>query len=183
MAVAGGDPLRGQSTAIICIGCHGSDGNNHNPLYPILAGQGEAYLIKQLNDFKTGKRQEEHMTSMVEAISLKDIPHVAAYFSMQKRKSNINRYNNKIGQYIFNNGIASKNVAACSSCHGIDALGDSAGLIPSLAGQHADYIKKMLTVFRDGSRSNDKKKVMRNISSRLSGNDIKALSLYLHTLN
>ena len=60
--MASGDPLAGKSVSIICIGWHGSDGNSTNPLHPKLAGQGESYLIKQLVDFKSGARKEEHMT-------------------------------------------------------------------------------------------------------------------------
>ena len=85
-AFAGGDPNAGRAKAVICIGCHGADGNSSNATYPKLAGQWQGYLEKQLRDFKSGARKDDHMTSMVEAISAGDIPDIAAYFASQKQK-------------------------------------------------------------------------------------------------
>lgn len=183
-AIAAGDPLRGKSSAIICMGCHGVDGNNNNSLYPVLAGQGEAYLIKQLTDFKSGARKEEHMSSMVEAISQSDIPHIAAYFSAQKRKViNSNKNQSKAGKLIYSKGLTAKNITACADCHGEKALGNAILKFPALAGQHTGYISKMLKEFRAGTRHNDRDNIMRNIAVELSDNDIKALAAYIANLN
>jgi len=85
---ATGNPVIGKSKAIICIGCHARDGNSSNPEYQKLAGQGAVYLSKQLYDFKNGVRVEEHMSSMIETVTVTDIPHLTAYFSSQKLKLN-----------------------------------------------------------------------------------------------
>lgn len=184
LATAAGDSQIGQTKAIICMGCHGVDGNNDNTLYPVLAGQGEGYLVKQLADFKSGARKEEHMSSMVEAISLSDIPHIAAYFSKQKRKvTNSEKKEFITGQLIYNQGIPSKDVTACSDCHGKDAMGNTLLKFPALAGQHAAYISKMLKEFQVGKRYNDKNRVMRNLVAKLSNDEIQALSIYIKNLN
>lgn len=181
---AAGDPIIGKSKAIICIGCHASDGNSDNPDYPKLAGQVASYLSKQLNDFKSGARVEEHMSSMVEAITVADIPHVAAYFSSQKRKQSVtSKKINNAGKDIFYNGIAFKNITACSNCHGLNGLGVLAEKFPSIAGQHAQYITKILKDFRNGTRHNDPQKMMRNIAIKLSDVEINNLSIFISNLN
>lgn len=183
---AGGDPAIGRTKAIICIGCHGIDGNNDNGLYPILAGQGEAYLTKQLTDFKTGARVEEHMSSMVEALSLQDIPHVASYFAKQKRKGSTltpASSDKDKGKNIYLNGLVSKSVTPCAACHAIDGMGNNAAKFPALAGQHADYVTKMLKEFRSKKRSNDPNGIMRDITSSLTNKEITAISDYISQMS
>jgi len=83
-AFAKGNPSAGKDKSIICSGCHGIDGNNDNSEYPILAGQHQAYLLKQLKDFKAGDRVDDHMTSMVNAVPESDFEDITAYFSSNK---------------------------------------------------------------------------------------------------
>ena len=184
VAVATGDPVAGQSTAIICIGCHGADGNGSNGIYPKLAGQGEAYLIKQLTDFKSGARKEQHMTSMVEAIEMSDIPNLAAYFSHQKRKGEVtDKTKAELGKKIYLGGIADKGVAACAGCHGPDGAGNPAAKFPRLSSQYSTYVSKMLMDFRSGTRSNDPQKMMRNVVSKMSDKEIESVAAYVAGLN
>jgi len=181
---ASADPAIGKTKAIICFGCHGVDGNNNNSDYPILAGQGADYLSKQLFDFKTGARKEEHMSSMVEAISKSDIPHIAAYFSGHQRKVIIQSNSiNGIGRVIFLKGITSKKITACSQCHGADGQGNVQLLFPSIAGQHTAYLIKILKEFRSGTRHNDSQQLMRNIAKNLSDQEIKAVSEFISKIN
>ena len=44
-----GDAAAGKSNTAVCGACHGADGNSMAP-FPKLAGQGEKYLLKQLNN-------------------------------------------------------------------------------------------------------------------------------------
>lgn len=179
-AIADGDPVIGKSTSILCIGCHGFNGNSTNPEYPKLAGQGEEYLEKQLRDFKSGARKEEHMTSMVDAIQMTDIPNLAAYFSSQKRaKTDPGKTANEVGKKIYQEGISAKAVPACTGCHGLEAAGVPAAGFPSLANQHVEYIAKILRDFRQGVRGNDQQMLMRNIASKLSDAEIDAVATYL----
>ena len=181
--MAGGDPVAGKSTAIICIGCHGSDGNSTNPIYPKLAGQGAAYLAKQLVDFKSGERKEEHMTSMVEAIAKEDIPNLAAYFSRQKRKpGSVSTVDQRLGKQIFHNGVSGKGISACDGCHGVKGEGNAAIRFPALAGQHTEYITKALKEFRSGKRHNDAGEMMRRIAANLSNEEIESLASYIASL-
>ena len=56
VAVAG-DAAAGKAKTAVCVGCHGPDGNSTNPIWPKLAGQHAAYLVKALKDFKSGVRK------------------------------------------------------------------------------------------------------------------------------
>ena len=52
--------------------------------WPNLAGQKAGYLKKQLQDIKTGKRQDPMMSAMAKPLSQADIDNLAAYFSSLK---------------------------------------------------------------------------------------------------
>ena len=76
-----GDLAAGKSKAASCSGCHGANGISANPLWPNLAGQKEAYLVKQLKAFRDGARSDPMMTPMAKPLSGADIENLAAYFS------------------------------------------------------------------------------------------------------
>ena len=76
-----GDTAAGKSRAASCSGCHGANGISANPLWPNLAGQKEAYLVKQLKAFRDGTRSDPMMTPMAKPLSGADIENLAAYFS------------------------------------------------------------------------------------------------------
>ena len=77
------DPVAGKAAAGLCISCHGVDGNSVNPVWPKLAGQHEAYLIKQMKDFKSGARSDPVMSAMSKSITDANIENIAAYFASQ----------------------------------------------------------------------------------------------------
>ncbi|MDO7666840.1 MAG: c-type cytochrome, partial [Pseudomonadota bacterium] len=52
--MAAGNVAAGKSKALMCAACHGADGNSSSDMFPKLAGQGEAYLGKQLIECKSG---------------------------------------------------------------------------------------------------------------------------------
>lgn len=81
VAIAGGDAAAGKAKSATCAGCHGAAGISAIPMYPNLAGQKEAYLAKQLKDFKSGARKDPTMSAMVAALTDADIANLAAYYS------------------------------------------------------------------------------------------------------
>ena len=83
-AIAAGDAAAGKSKAASCGACHGPDGNSSNPLWPKLAGQHAAYLVKQLKAFKSGERKDPLMSPMAAGLSEKDMEDLAAYYAGQK---------------------------------------------------------------------------------------------------
>ena len=81
---AGGDANAGADKAKTCAACHGADGNSVNPMWPKLAGQHAAYLVKQLKDFKSGARKDPVMSPMAMPLGDQDMQDVAAFYAAQK---------------------------------------------------------------------------------------------------
>ena len=81
LALAGGDAAAGETRAQSCAGCHGANGISNNPLWPNLAGQKDAYLVKQMKAFRDGTRQDPMMSPMAKPLTDTDIDNLAAYFS------------------------------------------------------------------------------------------------------
>lgn len=71
----------GRQRASTCFSCHGLEGVSSNPNYPNLAGQSTEYLIKQLNAFRSGDREDAVMTPMASSMSDADVENVSAFFS------------------------------------------------------------------------------------------------------
>lgn len=82
--VFAGDAEAGKAKSVMCAACHGANGISAVPTYPNIAGQKEAYLAKQLKDFKSGKRSDPTMKGMVMALSDEDMDNLAAYYANMK---------------------------------------------------------------------------------------------------
>ena len=80
---AAGNVEAGKNSSAMCAACHGAEGNSAVPNFPKLAGQGEKYLLKQMQDVKAGKRVIVEMTGMLDAFSDQDLENLAAYFAAQ----------------------------------------------------------------------------------------------------
>ncbi len=74
----------GKAKAAVCAACHGAEGVSAIPMYPNLAGQKEAYIVKQLNDFKAGNRKDPVMAPMAMPLTDADIANLAAYYASLK---------------------------------------------------------------------------------------------------
>ena len=185
LAQAAGDPAAGQAKTAICAACHGADGNSPAPNFPKLAGQGERYLTKQLLDIKSGRRPVPEMTGMLASLDDQGMADVAAWFASQKPTIGAADPNLvAAGQALFRGGNLALGLPACTGCHAPDGTGNAAAGFPHLGGQHAQYLSKQLTDFREGNRSNDGDSlVMRSIAAKLSNKDIEALAAYVQGLH
>jgi cytochrome c553 len=166
----------------LCTGCHNEDGNSTAPEFPKIAGLDAAYITKQINDFKKDKRVSEIMGPMANQIPDKDIPMLAAYFSKQKRTTGTVE-NVKLaaqGQQIYDDGIISSAVPACSGCHG--EKGEGTDKFPRLAGQHTTYLITQMNNFKNAVRNNDARKVMRAVTSRMTEQEMKAVAEYITSM-
>jgi cbb3-type cytochrome c oxidase subunit III len=180
-----GNAAAGQTKAAVCGACHGPDGNSMTPNFPKLAGQGDRYLLKQLHDIKDGKRTVLEMTGLLTNLSDQDMADIAAYFSSQKGSVGAADPNLVAkGEALFRGGKLDQGMPSCIGCHSPDGAGNSPAGFPHLGGQHAAYIAKQLTAFREGERTNDgDTTVMRSIAAKLSNKDIEALSQYIQGLH
>jgi cytochrome c553 len=78
------DAAAGKTKAVTCAGCHGPNGVSAVPLYPNLAGQKEAYMVKQIKAFRDGTRTDPTMNAMAKPLTDADAENLAAYFSSLK---------------------------------------------------------------------------------------------------
>lgn len=175
---ADGDAARGLPA---CVSCHGAAGNSTIAVNPKLAGQHENYIYKQLVDFTTPQRSQPVMTTYAKMLSDEDKKNVAAYLSAQVAKPGAAKNKNTIelGKKIYRGGIASKQVAACASCHG--AAGNGIPVqYPRIAGQHQDYTVAQLAMFRSTKADARKNSAeMHTIASRMSDDEIAAVADYI----
>lgn len=185
LAQAAGDAAAGQGKVVMCGACHGPDGNSLAPNFPKLAGQGERYLLKQLNDIKSGDRQVVEMTGLLNNLSEQDLADIAAYYASQKMS--VGAADPKLvarGEALFRGGKLEEGMPACTGCHSPDGAGLDAAGFPQLGGQHAGYLAKQLTDFREGNRTNDgDSRIMRAIAAKLSNKDIEAVSSFIQGLH
>ncbi len=83
-AIAGGDAAAGKEKSAPCAACHGADGDSQDPSFPLLAGQHADYLVKALEDYKSGERKNAIMAGFAAGLSKQDREDLAAYFASQK---------------------------------------------------------------------------------------------------
>jgi cbb3-type cytochrome c oxidase subunit III len=177
------DPAKGKLLVEqVCAACHGADGNSAASANPSLAGQHPEYIVKQLTEFKAGKRKNAIMLGMSSTLSPSDMQNVAAYFSAQPAKDRgaSDKVLIEAGKKIYRGGIMAKGVPACMACHGPSGAGMPAQY-PRMGGQHSAYTVAQLNTFRSGERNNND--VMKDVSARLSDAEIKAVAEYIQALH
>jgi len=171
------DLAKGQASAAMCAGCHTQDGSRASPAQPILQGQHPEYLVKQLTEYKSGKRVNAIMNGMAAALSDSDMKNIAAYYSTLQAKPGFakNADTVALGEKIFRGGIADRNVPACAGCHSPNGAGIPSQY-PRLGGQHAEYTEAQLVAYRGGVRNNST--VMTGVAAKLNDREIKAVADY-----
>ena len=146
------DEARGRELFSRCSGCHVPTGNGTpDGDIPRLAGQHYQVLVRQLIDFRYGKRWNDRMEDVAMNLHLlegaQDIADVAAYASRLPRAgprgvgdgANLGR-----GAAIYS--------ARCAACHGREAEGDDRAWVPRLDGQHAAYLERQMRDAAAGKR-------------------------------
>lgn len=164
-----------------CFLCHGVTGDSSSPLYPKLAGQHPAYLLKQLHNFKRGEREGADMRKVLADMEEAELLAVAAYYSRQPATRGNSSYPEMraAGERLFREGNAATGLKPCKECHGDD--GGGTDKTPRLAGQHALYIETQLSLFEERKRTNDNEK-MHDVAKRLSIDEMRAVAEYLRGL-
>ena len=172
------DLARGQQIATtVCAACHGADGVSAVNANPHLAAQGADYIASQLAAFKSGARSSPVMQGMAASLTPEDMAAVGAYYQSQKPVQGFakDKALAERGQRIWRGGIKAVGVPPCAGCHGAAGSGIPAQY-PRLAGQHAELSLGWLKAYASGTRPHA---VMGPVASRLSENDMKAVSEYI----
>jgi cytochrome c553 len=149
-----GSPAEFGAKLLVCSLCHGDSGAPKNATIPILSGQQESYLVKQLHDFQSGARNFEVMSWMATTLSPTELGSAAAYFAKKSWPARPAAATTSPPAM----------VAVCEVCHQQNFVG---GLpAPRLAGQSYDYLVEAMRRFAEGERTNngDMTKIMAAIS-------------------
>ncbi len=181
--VAKPDLAKGEASfTAVCAACHGDKGNSGTPVNPKLAQQHPQYLIKQLQDFKSGKRANPIMSGFAATLSDDDMKNIAYWVTANKAKDGFAKDKDLValGERIYRGGIADRAIAACAGCHSPNGAGIPAQY-PRLGGQHADYTESQLKAFRDGGRKNSPQ--MTDVAAKLNDREIKAVADYIAGLH
>lgn len=166
-----------------CMACHGPDGAGMAATgYPRLAGLDAKYMVKQLQDFKTGKRSNPVMMPMAKNLTDEEVTAVAAYYeampvpapSAQPPAAEVARTAKELVQW---GDWAKRGLPACSQCHALDGNGIGA-YFPGIAGQQASYIKTQLQAWKSGGRANDPLGLMKAVADQLTDAEIEAVASY-----
>ncbi|MEO7326691.1 MAG: c-type cytochrome [Dokdonella sp.] len=170
----------------VCSNCHGVTGNSNSPNFPNLAAQPEAYLVAQLTGFKAHSRRDpagyEYMWGLSHKLTEKQIKELAVYFSAQTllpQRVEGKPERSQSGETIFTAGIPDKAVPPCASCHGPQGRGNAA--FPRIAGQHADYLVKQMTVFQRTDQRPEGS-VMKVVAHGLTQENIADVADYLQSM-
>lgn len=186
-AVKKADPAKGEAlytngdtarNVPACVACHGTAGNSPLALNPKLAAQHQAYVVKQLANFKSAERNNPIMGAFAKALTEGEMKDIAAYLESQTQAPGAAKSPEavEIGKKIYRAGIAEKNVPACAGCHSPSGAGIPAQF-PRLAGQHQEYTVSQMTAFRAATRKNSVQ--MMTIAKRMSDDEIQAVADYV----
>ncbi len=173
------DLVKGEASfTAVCAACHGADGNSAIAANPKLSQQHPEYLVKQLQEFKSGKRNNAIMKGFATALSDDDMRNIAYWLTSKPAKAGFAKDKDLVamGERIYRGGIADRQIAACAGCHSPNGPGIPAQY-PRLSGQHADYTVSQLNMLRDGSRANSIQ--MTQVAAKLNDKEIKAVADYI----
>ncbi len=138
-----------------CNTCHGDDGIHALlPTYPVLARQGEAYVVKQLQDIRSGDRANG-LTAVMKPFAVdltdEDIQTLAQYIA------------NDLGDGApIGTGTPDEESAGaklfrtktCTACHGKDAVSPILASYPKIAGHPKEYALQQMLDIKHGVRAN-----------------------------
>ncbi|SEB13900.1 cytochrome c [Variovorax sp. YR216] len=165
---------RGATLALNCTMCHGAQGMSTSDA-PNLAGQYPEVIIKQLMDYRSGKRASPIMVALATNLSDADIADLAAYYaSLPKARTAPTTYDEALPALV-RVGAPLRNVAPCVSCHG--GIDQKFGA-PWLEGMPKGYLALQLKAFRSGERGNDSEAQMRNVARSMTNQEIEEVSVF-----
>jgi cytochrome c553 len=157
----------------ICGSCHGQNGGPMDPkTMPIIWGQQQSYLVKQLHDFRAGDRESPIMASMAKTLQQDDLRKVAAYFAAKPWPPQA------AGAPPAPAAPPEDKIGVCKACH--QAKFEGGPPAPRLAGLSYEYLLAQMNNFADGKRTNNLD--MPKLMQALTPADREAIAHYLAAL-
>lgn len=182
LAADAGDAAKAISlSANLCASCHGEDGNSMVPMFPKLAGQQAVYLLRELKDYKSGKRVSEVMQPIVSGLSEDDLANLAAFYASQKAAPGTVTEPAllAVGKNLYLKGNDGSGIPTCESCHEVD--GSGGGKFPRVAGQNVEYSLEQFRLYAAGKRTNGAR-VMKTIAERMTEQETRAVAEYMASM-
>jgi cytochrome c553 len=141
----------------LCSACHGDSGVPINAMTPIIWGQTEYFIVKQLHDFKSGDRDSPIMVPMAQTLTQADLRPAARYFAGKTWPARTTPAAS---------APMPEGMAVCQICHQPGFVG--ALPAPRLAGQSYEYLVEQMRKFAEGERTNnaDMVKLMEPLSAQ-----------------
>lgn len=165
---------RGATLAPNCAPCHGAQGVSASDA-PNLAGQYPEVVIKQLHDYKSGRRSSSIMQALAKDLSDENIEDLAAYYAnLPKARTGPTTYDESLPALV-RVGDPLRNIAPCISCHG--GVDQKLGA-PWLEGMPRNYLMAQLSAFASGERRNDSHAQMRNMVRAMTAGEIDQVSAF-----
>ncbi|HRP75686.1 MAG TPA: c-type cytochrome [Rhodocyclaceae bacterium] len=165
----------------VCFNCHGAEGLSATPDTPRLAGQHFQYIVKQLGDFQSGRRQSAVMQPMAKDLSEEEMLALGVYFNVKPSPAQRVRDAElaAVGRFLYHRGNEFSGVANCAGCHGERGMGTDE--LPRLASQGTRYTETQLKLFSERPRTPDNE-TMHTVASKLTELEIKALAAYISSM-
>lgn len=168
-----------------CVACHGQQGRaGPDGYYPRLAGKPAGYLYAQLLNFREGRRHYGLMTGLVETLSDSYLLDIAQFFAKQDapypppQPTTASQDVLNQGRLLATKGDATRNIPACTQCHGLALTGVTPN-VPGLLGLPRDYLNAQLGGWQTGQRRTRAPDCMAHIAGQLTPHDIAAVTSWL----
>jgi cytochrome c553 len=158
----------------VCGACHGANGIPKNGSIPIIWGQDQNYIAKQLRDFASGDRAVEVMAWMTKSLEPEQLAPTTQFFATKTWPAHATPAAAT---------TPPAGIAVCQACHNTDFRGarQAEGVAtPRLAGQNYEYLVEAMRRFADGERKNNE--TMAELMKQLSPAQRDAMARYLSQL-
>jgi cytochrome c553 len=170
---------------LACAPCHGAQGEGtRDPYFPHLAGKPAGYLFNQLVAFRNGRRHYPPMNYLLAYLPEAYLNEMAEYLAglnpplPPPAVPTAGKEVLATGQRLVTQGDASRNIPACTSCHGPNLTGMEPG-IPGLLGLKPNYISAQLGAWRYGTRTALAPDCMQVVAGHLTEVDVAAVTAWL----
>lgn len=174
IALSGGDA----GAANACIVCHGLRGEGDGRLTPRLAGLDPGYFVRQLELYEVGQRRHPEMEAIAAHLSWDARNAAASYYADMEAPPASDAGGpacTAAARRLVFSGDPSRNLPACTACHGRDLAGAGAAG-PPLAWQTAAYNESQLRAWRSGERYGDPQGAMGQVSRLLHERELQAVA-------
>lgn len=168
-----------------CTGCHGREGRAApDGFHPRIAGKPAGYLFEQLLNFRDGRRRHVAMAHLLANLDDAYLAEIAEHFATQvvpypaPRPATTTAATLARGRSLVTEGDAVRDIPPCAACHGERFTGVTPA-VPGLLGLPRDYLNAQLGGWKNGLRKARAPDCMATIASRLSPQDIEAVSAWL----